>query len=229
MAQMSAIVLALFISIWRVEPMPAVRLSAPRLAPRHVKLVDAAPWTQAPRTSTNSITAPAKPVLAQITAPSHIPARTAMIIDDALPVDSSPVRSEGASGTFGLLAGGGPVFTGTVKPPEPPRPALPAKPVAKPRAPVPVGGDVRPPMAVHVPKPIYPDLARKARVSGLVRLSSIIGTDGRVRALELVSGHPLLVSAAIDAVRQWTYRPTLLNGEPVEVILMIDVNFSLAQ
>jgi periplasmic protein TonB len=76
--------------------------------------------------------------------------------------------------------------------------------------------------------PIYPELARKARVSGTVRLLGVIGRDGRVERLQVVSGHPLLVPAAVDAVRQWTYRPTLLNGDPVEVMAPIEVNFTLA-
>jgi protein TonB len=72
-------------------------------------------------------------------------------------------------------------------------------------------------------------LARQTRISGTVRLHAIIGKDGTVRELTLESGHPLLVQAALDAVRQWRYQPTLLNGEPVEVDTTIDVIFSLNQ
>jgi protein TonB len=61
----------------------------------------------------------------------------------------------------------------------------------------------------------------------VVRLTSIIAKDGTIRNLQVISGHPLLVGAAVDAVRQWVYRPTLLNGEPVEVLCPIDVTFSL--
>lgn len=75
--------------------------------------------------------------------------------------------------------------------------------------------------------PVYPPLARQARVSGSVRLIAIIGRDGTVQQLQVVSGHPLLIGAAVEAVRQWLYHPTLLNGEPVEVICPIDVNFTL--
>jgi TonB family protein len=75
--------------------------------------------------------------------------------------------------------------------------------------------------------PLYPPLALQARIQGVVRFTLVIGKDGRVANLRLVSGHPLLVPAAQDAVRQWVYKPTLLNGEPVEVVTEADVNFTL--
>jgi len=77
--------------------------------------------------------------------------------------------------------------------------------------------------------PLYPPLARQTRISGTVRLHAIIAKDGTVQQLEVMSGHPLLVQAALDAVRQWRYQPTLLNGEPVEVDTTVDVIFSLNQ
>ena len=66
-------------------------------------------------------------------------------------------------------------------------------------------------------QPVYPPLARQTRISGTVKLHAIISRDGSVQQLDLLSGHPLLVQSALDAVRQWKYQPTLLNGEPVEV------------
>jgi len=77
-------------------------------------------------------------------------------------------------------------------------------------------------------KPQYPALARQARVQGTVVLQAVIGKDGTVRNLRVVSGHPMLTTAAIDAVKQWLYRPYYLNGEPVEVDTQINVNFTLA-
>jgi len=77
-------------------------------------------------------------------------------------------------------------------------------------------------------QPVYPALAREVRLSGTVRLHAVISTDGAVKELEVLSGHPLLVQSALDAVRQWKYRPTLLNGEPVEVDTTIDVIYSRA-
>jgi len=82
---------------------------------------------------------------------------------------------------------------------------------------------------VRQPKPVYPPLARQARIQGQVKFTAIIGNDGTIQNLQLISGHPLLVQSAQDAVRQWVYQPTLLNGEPVQVITQIDVNFTLTQ
>lgn len=76
--------------------------------------------------------------------------------------------------------------------------------------------------------PQYPPLAKAARVQGTVKFQATIGKDGTVQNLQLLSGPPLLVQAAMQAVRQWTYKPTLLNGEPVVVVTTIDVNFTLA-
>jgi protein TonB len=76
--------------------------------------------------------------------------------------------------------------------------------------------------------PVYPPLARQARISGTVVLRAVIGKDGSIQNLSLVSGHPMLAPAAIDAVKQWKYKPYLLNGEPVEVDTEIQVNFTLA-
>ena len=82
---------------------------------------------------------------------------------------------------------------------------------------------------VRQPKPVYPPLAKQARIQGTVRFNAVIGKDGTIQNLTLVSGHPLLVPSATEAVSQWVYQPTLLNGEPVEVVTQIDVNFTLSQ
>jgi protein TonB len=74
---------------------------------------------------------------------------------------------------------------------------------------------------------VYPPEARQARIQGLVRFDVLIGPDGHVTNLTLVSGHPLLVPAAQEVVKDWVYKPTLLNGQPVEVQTQIDVNFTL--
>ena len=76
---------------------------------------------------------------------------------------------------------------------------------------------------------MYPPLAKQARISGVVHLNAVIAKDGTIQDLKVISGHPLLIQAAMDAVRQWVYAPTLLNGEPVEVVTQIDVNFTLSQ
>ena len=76
--------------------------------------------------------------------------------------------------------------------------------------------------------PIYPKFAIIARVSGTVHLVGTIGKDGMIEQVQVVSGPSLLAQAAVDAVRQWVYRPTMLNNKPVEVIAPIDVIFSLS-
>jgi protein TonB len=75
--------------------------------------------------------------------------------------------------------------------------------------------------------PVYPALARQARISGMVELKGVIAPDGTVQRLQVLSGHPLLVPAAVEAVKQWLYQPTLLNGVPVEVVAPIKVSFVL--
>ena len=82
---------------------------------------------------------------------------------------------------------------------------------------------------IHKVMPVYPPLAKSARVQGTVEFTAIIGKDGAIRELKLVRGHPLLVNAAKQAVEQWRYKPTLLNGQAVDVITDIVVNFTLSQ
>jgi protein TonB len=90
-----------------------------------------------------------------------------------------------------------------------------------------VGGSVQQSKLTSQPTPVYPPLARQARIQGTVRYNVLIGVDGSVKQTELVSGHPLLAPAAQAAVQGWVYQPTLLNGQPVEVTTQVDVNFTL--
>jgi protein TonB len=98
-----------------------------------------------------------------------------------------------------------------------------------PSAPIHVSGGVQMAKLVKQVIPVYPPLARNARIYGVVHLVGIIGKDGTIRNLQLIDGHPLLARAALDAVSQWIYKQTLLSGEPVEVICPIDVDFKLSQ
>ena len=95
--------------------------------------------------------------------------------------------------------------------------------------PIRVGGDVQAAKILTQVAPVYPALAKQARISGVVRLEAVISRNGFIESLRVKSGYPLLTSAAVDAVRKWIYRPTLLNGEPVEVLTEIEVNFRLNQ
>jgi len=91
-----------------------------------------------------------------------------------------------------------------------------------------VGAEVQAANLIRTVPPVYPQLAEEARIQGTVRFRIIIAADGHVQNLQLVSGHPLLVKAARDAVQQWMYKPTLLDGELVEVVTTVDVNFTLS-
>jgi periplasmic protein TonB len=83
-------------------------------------------------------------------------------------------------------------------------------------------------LLIHEVKPQYPALARQARIQGTVVLQAVIDKEGKVQHLQVVSGHPLLIQAAMDAVKQWRYKPYYLNGEPVEVDTQININFTLS-
>jgi protein TonB len=168
----------------------------------------------------------------RLMAPKVIPKQIAEIREEELPPPTAGAGVVG--GVPGGVPGGSPggviggiIGAAPVAPPPPPPVKAEAKPVAPQR--IRVGGNVQQARLVKQPKPIYPPLAKQARIQGTVRFTAIIGTDGTIRNLQLVSGHPLLVPAAQEAVKQWVYQPTLLNGEPVEVITQIDVNFTLSQ
>jgi protein TonB len=168
----------------------------------------------------------------RLMAPKQIPKEIAMIKEEELPPPSASAGVVG--GIPGGVPGGAPggVIGGiigsvpTAAPPPPP----PVK-VEKPATPqrIRVGGNVQAANLIRKVTPQYPPLAKQARVQGTVRFQAIIGKDGTIQNLQVISGHPLLVPAATDAVKQWLYRPTLLNGEPVEVVTQIDVNFTLSQ
>jgi protein TonB len=170
----------------------------------------------------------------RLMAPKAIPKEIAMIKEEELPPPMS-----GAVGVVGGVPGGVPggtpggVIGGiigsvpTAAPPPPPPVKEAPKPVTPQR--IRVGGNVQQAMLIKQPRPVYPPLAKQARIQGTVRFNALIGKDGTIQNLQVVSGHPLLVPAARDAVVQWVYKPTLLNGEPVEVATTIDVNFTLSQ
>jgi protein TonB len=95
--------------------------------------------------------------------------------------------------------------------------------------PVIVGGAVQSAKLLKQIVPAYPPTARQLRISGIVHLLGSIAKDGTIQRLQVLSGHPLLRQAALEAVSQWIYRPTVLNGQPVEVEAPIDVIFTLSQ
>jgi TonB family protein len=94
---------------------------------------------------------------------------------------------------------------------------------------IPVGGRVQNNKLISSTQPVYPELAKSARIQGTVELAALIGPDGHVQQLSVVSGHPLLRQAALDAVKEWVYQPTLLNEKPVSVSTTVDIIFTLSQ
>jgi protein TonB len=90
-----------------------------------------------------------------------------------------------------------------------------------------IGGDIRPPAKVRDVKPIYPPIAQSARVQGVVIIEAVIDTEGRVVDARILRSIPLLDQAALDAVQQWQYTPTVVNNTPQAVIMTVTVNFAL--
>src|SRR6516164_6892886 len=156
----------------------------------------------------------------RLIAPHGVPKNIAMFKeDDWLAPSAVPVNSVSPDALVRIL---GPVPVAT-----PPPPPSVHKNVQTPR--IPVGGILQAAKLIRQPKPVYPELARRVRIQGVVRLHALISKEGTIEDLKVVSGHPLLFPSALEAVKQWAYQPTLLNGEPVEVETDIDVNFTLSQ
>jgi len=159
----------------------------------------------------------------QLRTPTAIPKKVAMIKED-----EAPPPSTGVAGVVGGVPGGVPggamggVLGGIISnaPAVVPKAATPQR--------VRVSQGVSQGLLIRQVKPVYPQLARAARIQGTVVLQALISKDGSIENLHLVSGHPMLAPAAIDAVKQWKYKPYFLNGEPVEVETTINVNFTLA-
>jgi periplasmic protein TonB len=113
--------------------------------------------------------------------------------------------------------------TSAVAPPEPPPPA----PTPKPQGPMRISNGVREPKKLIEIRPIYPTIAQTLRIDGTVILEAVIDERGVVDRVRVVKSIPLLDAAAVDAVRQWRYAPTLLSGVPVQVLLTIRIDFKL--
>lgn len=193
-------------------PPPSVRIVASELAPHAI---------------------PAQSLGKTVFLPRNVPDQPAMIIDEAPPVSAfaGPGVIGGAGNSTGSpdgVIGSILTYVDRMSAFAPPKPAAVAR-AAEPPAPTRIrqGGHVQEAMLLRRVMPVYPTLAKQARIFGAVHLEGIIGRNGTVQQLRVLDGHPLLVKAAVDAVRQWLYRPTLLNGDAVEVIAPIEVRFIL--
>jgi periplasmic protein TonB len=171
----------------------------------------------------------------KLMAPKVVPKEIAVIKEDELPPPSSGVvgvpggvAGGVAGGAVGGVLGGiiGSVPSAAPPPPPPPPPAVKKDPTPQR---IKVGGNVQSAMIIRKTPPTYPQLAKSARVSGVVHLAAVIAKDGTIQELHSLGGPALLIQAAMDAVKTWIYKPTLLNGEPVQVETTIDVNFTLNQ
>jgi protein TonB len=156
-------------------------------------------------------------------APTVIPKKVNIIKEEELPPDVGAVGVVGGvpGGMPGGSAGGvlGGIIGGTGGgPPPPPKPA---------QSRIRVGGNVQAAKLIRQPLPIYPQIAKTAHISGTVILHAIIDKDGSVIEVQYVSGPPLLMRSAMDAVKQWRYQPTTLNGDAVQVDTTISVVFTL--
>ena len=138
-----------------------------------------------------------------------------------------------AASGMGLPGGSG--FVGTITPGILPGLAMsppvapPSPPAAPPKTPLRVGGVVQEAKLVRKVSPLYPDIARRARISGSVLLEVTVDEEGNVSDVKVLQGHPILSAEAVRAVRQWKYTPTLLNGEPLPVIAAVTVEFHLGR
>lgn len=165
---------------------------------------------------------------ARLFAPISIPKAVARPdAADAAAAEAPPVGVEGgvAGGVPGGQLGGvlgGILGGGSSQPVAPPSPVA-----AAPTGPLHVGGQVKPPRAIFKPAPVYPLIAKDARVQGTVDIEAIIDAQGNVVQAHAMDGPGLLIEAALKAVGQWKYEPTYLNGQPYPVDLVIQVTFSL--
>jgi periplasmic protein TonB len=229
LVQILLVVVAILIPLIYTDTLPKTQLTSFLVAPPPPPPPPPPPAAAAPVKIVKVI--PRQFDAGKLMAPKTIPKEIAVIKEEELP-------SVASSGVVGGVPGGVPGGTpggviggiiGSVPTAAPPPP--PVKEAPKPVTPkqIRVGGQVQAAKLVRQPKPVYPPLAKQARIQGTVRFNAIIGKDGTIQNLQMVSGHPLLVQSATDAVKQWVYQPTLLNGEPVEVVTQIDVNFTLSQ
>ncbi len=227
------VVIAIIVPLIRFEVLPSTQLTSFLVAPPPPPPPPPPP-AAAPVKMVKII--PRQFDAGRLMAPKAVPKDIAIIKEEELPPPSA-----GGGGVVGGIPGGsaggavGGILGGVISsipqaaPPPPPPPVKVEAP--KPAAPqrIRVGGNVQAARIVRQPKPVYPPLAKQARIQGVVRFTAIIATNGTIQSLQLVSGHPLLAPSAMEAVKQWVYQPTLLNGEPVEVVTQIDVNFTLSQ
>jgi protein TonB len=164
---------------------------------------------------------------AKLYAPRVIPQQIAQIKDEPRP--SQPAFAGVLGGVPGGVPGGqlGGVLGGILGPENHPLvPPPPLKPIPR-HGPYRVGGKIQAPRLISEVQPIYPVLAKETKTTGKVTIDCVIDEHGGITQQKVLSGNPLLVTAALEAVEQWKYQPTLLNGQPISIDMVVTVNFTL--
>jgi periplasmic protein TonB len=217
-AELLILSLALFISLASSDHLPAFHWQnvAVRPAPAPPPVQVAHVRESAAPSTTPALNVAARPVF-------HLDPRASQPAQAASVIATEAPPSIGAS-SVGESANQVGKFLASMPAPAPPKPLTHP---TTPSAPLRVGGSVQMAKLIRKVIPEYPSLAKAARISGVVHLVGIIAKDGTIRNLQLIGGHPMLARAALEAVEQWVYQPTLLDGEPVEVIAPIEVSFTL--
>lgn len=207
---------------------PIVRFLVLSPPPGSGRTADQPPKQEPVQRSTQ--TAPSQFRNGQLVDPVAIPSRIPIIVDNG-PADSGPSGPPGAGNgvPWGIGNPNLPSIVALLGPRAAPAPPPSRPPAPEPRQTVSVSKGVQEAKLISRPLPVYPPIARSARISGVVRLMAFISENGVIEELRVVEGHPLLVQAAVEAVRQWRYQPTILNGMPVRVETTIDVFFTLSQ
>jgi len=213
--QVGVLVVLILIPLIYTQALPKAMLATMITAP------PPPPPPPPPPTEAPKVIKPVARLLSQgkLTQPRAIPKQVAVFKEAELPPEA-PIAAGGVLGGLdsgGLLGGLGSGPAVAAPPPPPPKQTQRIK----------LGGQVQAAKLVAQPQPQYPPLARQARIQGNVVLHAVIDKDGRVGELQVISGHPLLVQSALEAVKNWRYQPTQLNGDPVEVDTTITVTFVL--
>ena len=215
--QVATLCLLVLVPLIYTQVLPQARLRS----------VFAAPTPPQPALPKAPATTTARPTLSQRPFASIFPREpvTPMVRDTEIAVASPPDLIIGAPEGAGSSLIGDPSGTlQQIKPPDPPRAAPAHPPAAKI---IRLSSEIQASQLIHKIQPSYPAIARQIRLQGVVEFTAVISKNGTIENLQLVRGHPMLVAAARDAILQWRYKPTLLSGEPVEVITNIVVNFTL--
>ena len=201
----TVLAIVIVVPLVATDVLPSPRQVLHYTMPEAIPVV-APPPVQMPRVNTPPVVQAA--IVAPVIAPANIGVESGVI------VDQSTIQEKGLESIVGV---GVPAVAVDVAPAPPPAPVAPVRP----------GGDIKPPVRVKYVAPAYPEMARLSRIQGVVIIEAVIGVSGKVDNMRVLRSHTLLEAAAVAAVRDWEYTPTLLNGNPTPVIMTVTVQFRL--